>query len=335
MSPEFLERWSDGLREDRHYRTIFAELAEKIGDADEVEAYGWLLRSRNSGGRPLLFVRKGETGGLRACVPATLVQELLKAAHDKQGHPGIEATFSNIRDHFYLPRMSALVRTYVSACPECAKKKTTTHKPHGSLQPIQPPAQPFEFITIDFITKLPPARLDDGVEYDVILTATDKSSHAVIFIPGRETWNAANWADVLLRDVVRRWGIPLSIISDRGSIFVSDLWKSLFLKLDVSLLFSTSYHPQTDGQSEATNIHLQAMLRFFVNERQDDWVRFLGEAEFLINNTTTSATKMAPNEILFGFKLRDQERGRFWRFPKGWSTSAGCRRRDSSESKKQ
>jgi len=143
------------------------------------------------------------------------------------------------------------------------------------------------------------------LEYDTVLTATDKISRAVIFIPGRETWNAADWANVLLRDVVQRWGIPLGIISDRGSVFVSDLWKSLFLKLGVSLLFSTSYHPQTDGQSEATNKHLKAMLRFFVNERQDDWATFLGETEFLINNTTTAATKMAPNEILFGFKLRD------------------------------
>jgi len=47
------------------------------------------------------------------------------------------------------------------------------------------------------------------------------------------------------------------------------------------------------------------MLRFFVNERQDDWVQFLGEAEFLISNSKTAATKMSPNEILFGFKLRD------------------------------
>jgi hypothetical protein len=301
MSPEFLERWSTGLRDDRHYRTIFAELEEKIGDADEVEAYGWLLK--NSGGKPLLFVRKGETG-LRACVPANLVQELLKAAHDKQGHPGIETTFSNIRDHFYMPRMSAVVRTYVSSCPECAKKRTANHKPYGKLQPIEPPVRPFSMLTIDFITKLPPAMLH-GVECDAILTATDKTSRAVIFIPGREDWNAASWADVLLRDVIRRWGIPTSIISDRGSVFVSELWKSLFAKLDVSLLFSTSYHPQTDGQSEATNKYLQAMLRFFVNERQDDWVQFLGEAEFLINNSRTAATKMAPNEILFGFKLRD------------------------------
>jgi transposase InsO family protein len=158
-------------------------------------------------------------------------------------------------------------------------------------------------ITIDFITKLPPTQLS-GEFYDTVLTTTDKVSREVVFSGGKETWTAAEWADVLLRDVVRRWGLPLSIISDRGSVFVSELWKAIFLKLDVSLLFSTAYHPQTDGQSEATNKYLQTMLRFFVNERQDDWGKYLGEAEFLINNSTTTAMKMSPNEVLFGFKLR-------------------------------
>jgi hypothetical protein len=74
--------------------------------------------------------------------------------------------------------------------------------------------------------------------------------------------------------------------------------------LGVSLFFSIAYHPQTDGQSEAKNSYLQTMLRFFVNERQDDWVQYLGEAESIINNSTNSTTKAAPNELLFGFKLR-------------------------------
>jgi len=97
--------------------------------------------------------------------------------------------------------------------------------------------------------------------------------------------------------------LPLSIISDHGSVFVSELWKGLFAKLDTSLLFSTAYHPQTDGQSEVTNKYLQTVLRFFVNELQDDWSEFLGEAESIINNSNTTATRMSPNEILYGFKL--------------------------------
>jgi transposase InsO family protein len=118
-------------------------------------------------------------------------------------------------------------------------------------------------ITIDFITKLPLSRSHDEI-YDSILTITDKVSRAVIFSSGKQTWNAEKWADVLLQDVVRRWGLPLSIISDRGSVFVSELWRGLFVKLDTSLLFSMAYHPQTDGQSEATNKYLQTMLQFLL-----------------------------------------------------------------------
>jgi hypothetical protein len=47
------------------------------------------------------------------------------------------------------------------------------------------------------------------------------------------------------------------------------------------------------------------MLRFFVNERQDDWTEYLREPEFIINNSANSSTKQSPNQILYGFKLRD------------------------------
>lgn len=96
----------------------------------------------------------------------------------------------------------------------------------------------------------------------------------------------------------------MGIISDRGSIFVSEIWSAVFKRMDVKILMSTAYHPQTDGQSEATNQYLQSVLRFFVNERMDDWVRYLGEAEFVINNSPNSSTKKSPNEILYGFNLR-------------------------------
>src|ERR1700694_2059260 len=96
----------------------------------------------------------------------------------------------------------------------------------------------------------------------------------------------------------------MGIISDRGSIFVSEIWTAIFKRLDVKLLMSTAYHPQTDGQSEATNQYLQSVLRFYVNERMDDWARYLAEAEYVINNSPNSSTKKSPNEILYGFKLR-------------------------------
>jgi hypothetical protein len=103
MSEDFLKEWSAALKEDQHYRSIFVELLDKLGDADSVESYGWKLNLVQ--GQPLLFVRKGDDG-LRVCIPSKLLKAVLNGAHDRQAHPGIEATFSNIRDHFYMPQLS-------------------------------------------------------------------------------------------------------------------------------------------------------------------------------------------------------------------------------------
>ena len=110
-----------------------------------------------------------------------MAKHVVKAAHDPD-HSGIESTFARIRDHFYMPGLSVLVRSYVGTCPECACKRTVHHKPYGNHQPIALPVNPFDMVTIDFIVKLP-----DSLGYNAILTATDKVSKAVVFFSGKET----------------------------------------------------------------------------------------------------------------------------------------------------
>jgi len=298
---EFLIRWSAELVKDRHLSSVYNRLATKLSpDIDSIEEQGWVLK-RKEARYTLLYLRRED--GLRACVPESLAKELLKVAHDKMGHPSIEKTYANLHKHVYMRQMSSLVRKYVSACPECIKKKTLRHPTYGTLQPIEPPMNPFDLITIDFVVKLPPSK-KNGETYDTVLSATDKMSRSVILTPGKETWNATEWAGAFFDSVVRRWGLPHTIISDRGSIFTSELWRGVFNRYKVDLLLSTSYHPQTDGQSEAMNQNLQTLLRFFVNQRQDDWVDYLPEVEMVINNSPNASTKISPNEIVLGFPLR-------------------------------
>lgn len=158
----------------------------KLDGAESVESYGLMLKMIN--GVLLLFVRKGEDG-LRVCVPAKMTKQVLQGAHDQQAHPGIENTFANLRDHFYMPQMSKIVREYVAGCPDCARKRTVQYKLYGALQPITPPSRPFDLLTIDHIVKLPVSKLDGDI-YDTIFTATDKVSRAVIFMAGKEIWGA-------------------------------------------------------------------------------------------------------------------------------------------------
>ncbi|PTD30764.1 hypothetical protein C5N13_00680, partial [Sinorhizobium meliloti] len=90
-----------------------------------------------------------------------------------------------------------------------------------------------------------------------------KSAH---FIPVNVTYNAEKLAKIYISEIVRLHGVPLSIISDRGTQFTSKFWKTLHAELGTRLDLSTAFHPQTDGQSERTIQVLEDMLRACVIE---------------------------------------------------------------------
>lgn len=155
--------------------------------------------------------------------------------------------------------LSKYLYKYLRCCPECQVNQTPRHKPYGDMQPILTSSKPFQAITIDFILALP--RSTSG--NDCILSVTDKFSKAMAFIPGQTTWKATDWAQQLLdRLSLMNWGLPRVIIHDRDRKFVSELWRAIFKALKVDLLFSTAYHPQTDGSSERTNQTAEIALRY-------------------------------------------------------------------------
>ena len=91
-------------------------------------------------------------------------------------------------------------------------------------------------------------------------------------------------ARMFLYHVWKHHGLPKTIVSDRGTQFVSRLWQRLCQRLGISTKLSTAYHPETDGQSENSNQVLEQYLRSYVNYAQDDWVNWLPLAEFAANN---------------------------------------------------
>nr|GEY14504.1 putative reverse transcriptase domain-containing protein [Tanacetum cinerariifolium] len=112
-------------------------------------------------------------------------------------------------------------------------------------------------ITMDFVTKLP--KSSQG--YDTIWMIVDRLTKSRIFTPMTETDPMDKLARIYLKEVVTRHEIPVSIISDRDSRFTSNFWRSLQNTLGTMLDMSTTYHPETDGQSERTIQTLEDMLR--------------------------------------------------------------------------
>ena len=94
--------------------------------------------------------------------------------------------------------------------------------------------------------------------------------------------------------------MPLSIISDRDTIFTSTFWEAFQVELGTKLNLSTAYHPQTDGQTERVNRILEDLLRACVLDFGGSWEDHLHLAEFSDNNSYQASLTMSPFEALYG-----------------------------------
>ncbi|GJY30517.1 putative reverse transcriptase domain-containing protein [Tanacetum coccineum] len=120
----------------------------------------------------------------------------------------------------------------------------------------------------------------------------------------KKTDSIEKLAQLYLKEIVCRHGVPVSVISDRDSLFTSRFWVSLQKALGTQLDLSTAYHPETDGQSERTIQTLEDMLRACVIDFGSSWDRHLPLVEFSYNNSYHASIKAAPFEALYGRKCR-------------------------------
>lgn len=167
--------------------------------------------------------------------------------------------------------------------------------PAGLLQPLNLPDQIWTDISMDFIEGLPPSR-----GHTVILVVVDCLSKYAHFISLSHPYTATSVAKAFLSQVVRLHGIPKSTVSDRNKVFTNHFWRALFQLQGTNLCMSSSYHPQTDGQTEVVNRTLEQYLRCFAGEQPRQWREWLPWAEYNYNTSYHSSTRTTPFEIVYG-----------------------------------
>ncbi|GJZ65787.1 putative reverse transcriptase domain-containing protein [Tanacetum coccineum] len=184
---------------------------------------------------------------------------------------GTDKMYHDLRDMYWWPGMKRDIAIYVSMCLTCAKVKAEHQRPSSLLQQPKIPEWKWDKIIMDLITKLPRSRSG----HDAIWVIVDRLTKSAYFLAIRKDFSTEKLARLYIDKV-------------------------LGTRLDLS----TSYHPQTDGQSERTIQTLEDVLRACVIDFGGSWDVHLPLAEFSYNNSYHSSIRCAPFEALYGRKCR-------------------------------
>ena len=223
---------------------------------------------------------------------------ILKNYHDNPsaGHPGREKTFEIISRDYFWPQMRKYISQYVRNCHTCHRSKSSNHAKFGVLRPLPIPQQPWQEVSMDFVTGLPTSE-----NYDAILVIVDRLTKMRHLIPCTTKTSAEDVAQLYLSQIWKLHGLPTHITSDRGTQFTATFWKELCRQLGIKARMSTAFHPETDGQTERFNAVMEQYLRSYISYQQDDWVKWLPMAEFAANNQVSATTQATPFFSNYGF----------------------------------
>jgi len=200
--------------------------------------------------------------------------------------------------NYWWPGVTKDVGKYVEGCDACQRMKNRMEAPAGKLMMNEVSEKTWMHLTVNFITKLLLV-----AEKDVILVVCDRLSKIAYFVATTEETIAERLTRLFRDNVWKLYGLPKSVISNRGPQFAAELMKELNRMLEIETRLSTVFHSQTYRQTEWMNQELEQYLQFFTEHRQRDWPEWLVMAEFVVNNKVHMATNVLPFIANYGRKL--------------------------------
>jgi hypothetical protein len=192
--------------------------------------------------------------------------------------------------------MKSDLEKQIAACPVCQISKTKRIQYPGLLAPLPIPNAKWAEISMDFVEGLPKSK-----GKDVILVVVDRLTKYAHFIPLAHPYSVQKVAALFMDTIIKLHGPPTVIVTDRDRIFLSKLWQEIFSALQISLHFSTSYHPESDGQTEQVNQCMEQYLRCMAFEAPQKWMDWLPTAEYWYNTSFQTSIKMTPFEALYEY----------------------------------
>lgn len=214
------------------------------------------------------------------------------------GHAGVNRMYQNVSRKYKWPNLVEDIKKFIKNCKDCqiCKYSTYTKVP---MVITTTPNRVFQRITLDLVGPLP----EDNCGHKYILTIQDELSKYVEGYPitNKESITVAK---SFVQNFILKYGVPNEILTDRGTEFMSQLFKNISIALGIQKLNSTSYHHQTIGSLENTHKNLNSFLRMKLQKSNIYWNEWINYWCFAFNTTIHSSTGYSPYEVVFGRKCR-------------------------------
>ena len=249
-----------------------------------------------------LLFRKyfGETGGVKyyqILIPKQLINEVLRSLHGVFGrHPGISKTIIAYREDYYFPRMAQLFREWVMSCEQCLRESRIDRSLTRS--PLKYPNEHFtapeDAMQIGLVPKLPPSG-----GYEDIVTAMDVFSRYLFAYP-TSNQDAKTIAKVLINIMTKRAYLTTTLISDKGTAFMSHVIKEVAGVLGITLKHVTAKHAQTIGLLERSHASIKQALKIETGEWRPMWHKYVNIAVLNYNTSYHTSIGCEPSRIFHG-----------------------------------
>jgi hypothetical protein len=231
-------------------------------------------------------------------VPSQLRQEVMIQYHDSYagGHLGAHKTFTKIRDRLWWNTLFQDVELYCKSCLVCQRRKVPRRQREAALMGTPVPNYPFEILGVDVIGPLPETLSRN--KYAVVFTCSLCRWVEAFAVPEQKEETIAQ---LLVEEIVCRFGAPKYLLSDRGANFLSALCSKVYELLQINKVTTTSYHPQANGIVERFNGTLVEMLSMFSSE--SDWDAYIPYVLSAYRSSYNSSTEETPYYMVFGRQM--------------------------------
>ena len=234
-------------------------------------------------------------------LPSSMIRPLIQAYHcdPTSGHFAFQRTYSKVKSRYWWPKMKESIAQFIKSCVLCQQFNVSRTRKPGHLCPIEPPDGPFQLIGVDYCG--PFKRTPRDNQY--VLCITDYYTRWITAIATADC-SAQTTARVLFEEHVCRYGPPIKILSDKGTPFHNQLMESMSQLMGYNHIFSTAYHPQSNGMVERFNATFVPQLAKLQDRENNNWDEFLAAIVFAYNTGTHAATGYSPFQLQFGREPR-------------------------------